>query len=116
VHKSFEPINYKDEQTVVLVGSMKITLKIIANKYLICATLLALHISFTEETNLFELIKIKSALSESKSVNDKMRIEIDETTQANLELTTNMAAKEKYARENYHMKKANEDIFVFIEK
>ncbi|MFT7611746.1 MAG: cell division protein DivIC [Parvicellaceae bacterium] len=116
MYKSFNLTFIKDEQTVILVGLMKTTLKFIANKYLICATLLALHISFTEETNLFELIKIKSTLSESKSANDKMRIEIDETTQANLELTTNMAAKEKYARENYHMKKANEDIFVFVEK
>ena len=116
MYKSFNHAFIKDEQTVILVGSMKTTLKIIANKYLICATLLALHISFTEETNLFELIKIKTTLSESKFDNDKMRVEIDETTQANLELTTNMAAKEKYARENYHMKKANEDIFVFVEK
>ena len=71
---------------------------------------------FTEETNLFQLIKIKRTLAESNVNIDKMRLEIARTTKANLELTTNLNAKEKFAREKYHMKKANEDIFVFIEK
>lgn len=71
---------------------------------------------FTEETNLFQLIKIKSTLSESTSNINKMQIEIARTMKANLELTTDLIAKEKFAREKYHMKKANEDIFVFIEK
>ena len=71
---------------------------------------------FTEETNLFQLMKFKSALAESKSNNEKMRIEIEETEIANQELTTNIKAKEKYARENYNMKKEDEDIFVFVEK
>lgn len=96
--------------------TVKKAIKIFSNKYLICAILLSLHISFTEETNLFQLLKIKSTLAESREKNEKMRVEIDETMQANLELTTNIKAKEKYARENYYMKKADEDIFVFIEK
>ena len=95
---------------------MKTALKIFANKYLICVTLLTLHIAITEETNLFELLKIKSTLAESRESNDKMRGEIEETIQANLELTTSMEAKEKYARENYFMKKADEDIYVFLEE
>ena len=95
---------------------MRTAFKYFSNKYLICLTILVLHILFTEETNLFELVKIKKTLSESKINIDKMRTEIDATAKANLELTTDMVAKEKYAREKYHMKKANEDIFVFVEK
>ncbi len=83
---------------------------------MICCTLLTLHIAFTEETNLFELLRIKNTLAESRETNEKMRQEIAETSKANLELTTNMEAKEKYARENYFMKKADEDIYVFVEK
>ena len=95
---------------------MKTAFKYFSNKYLICLFILVFHIMFTEETNLFQLIKIKSTLSESTSNINKMQIEIARTTKANLELTTDLIAKEKFAREKYHMKKANEDIFVFIEK
>lgn len=95
---------------------MKTAFKYFSNKYLICLFILVFHIMFTEETNLFQLIKIKSTLSESTSNINKMQIEIARTMKANLELTTDLIAKEKFAREKYHMKKANEDIFVFIEK
>ena len=95
---------------------MKRALKYFSNKYLICLTILVLHILFTEETNLFELVKMKRTLSESKLNINKMRNEIEATTKANLELTTDMVAKEKFAREKYHMKKEDEDIFVFVEK
>ena len=95
---------------------MKTAFRYFSNKYLICLIILVFHIMFTEETNLFQLIKIKRTLAESNVNIDKMRLEIARTTKANLELTTNLKAKEKFARENYHMKKANEDIFVFIEK
>lgn len=45
-----------------------------------------------------------------------MRAEIEEIDTATEELTTNIKAKEKYARETYFMKKSNEDIFVFVEE
>ena len=115
MHNFFKHTITQDELTVNLVD-MKTVVTFFSNKYLICLTLLLLHITFTEETNLFELIKIKTKLAESGEVNERMRQEIDETMKANMELTTNMEAKEKYARENYHMKKAGEDIFVFVEK
>ena len=95
---------------------MKRAFKYFPNKYLICLTILVLHILFTEETNLFELVKMKRTLSESKLNIDKMRNEIEATTKANLELTTDMVAKEKFAREKYHMKKKDEDIVVIGEK
>ena len=54
---------------------MKRALKYFSNKYLICLTILVLHILFTEETNLFELVKMKRTLSESKLNINKMRNE-----------------------------------------
>ena len=38
------------------------------------------------------------------------------TDEAYKELTTNPATQEKFAREHYHMKRANEDVFVIVEK
>jgi cell division protein FtsB len=56
---------------------------------------------------------------ELKAIQEKKKYYIDEiikVEQQYHDLTTNKATQEKFARENYWMKKDNEDVFVFIEK
>lgn len=95
---------------------MKIAFKYIKNKYVIISTILLLHLLITEETNLFQLISERQQIGVVKKENDKKRQEIVDTKRAIEELTTNKQALEKFAREQYFMKKKNEDVFIFIEK
>ena len=78
--------------------------------------LLALHLLTTEETNVFQLISERQQISVVEKENEQKRKEIIETKRAIEELTTNKEALEKFAREQYFMKKANEDVFIFVEK
>ena len=95
---------------------MKIAFKYIKNKYVIISTILFLHLLITEETNVFQLISERRQIGIVKAENEQKRQEIIETKRAIEELTTNKDALEKFAREQYFMKKNNEDVFIFIEK
>ena len=95
---------------------MKVAFKYIKNKYVIISTLLVLHLLITEETNVFQLISERRQIGVVKQENEHKRQEIIDTKQAIKELTTDKKALEKFAREQYFMKKANEDVFIFIEK
>lgn len=95
---------------------MKRYLKYISNRYAICSALLVLHISITVDTNIFQLFKVRSEIADTRQKNSEMKAEIEAVSTATEELTTSLTAREKYARENYYMKKDNEDIFVFIEE
>ncbi len=95
---------------------MKFAFKYIKNKYVIISTILFLHLLITEETNVFQLISERRQIGIVKAENEQKRQEIIETKRAIEELTTNKDALEKFAREQYFMKKNNEDVFIFIEK
>lgn len=95
---------------------MKIAFKYIKNKYVIISTILLLHLLITEETNVFQLISERRQIGIVKKENEQKRQEIIDTKRAIEELTTDKNALEKFAREQYFMKKKNEDVFIFIEK
>ena len=75
-----------------------------------------MHLLITEETNVFQLISERREITRIKKENIQKRVEIEQTKQAVAELTSNKKALEKFAREQYFMKKDNEDVFIFIEK
>ena len=75
-----------------------------------------MHLLITEETNVFQLISERREITRIKKENIQKRLEIEQTKQAVAELTSNKKALEKFAREQYFMKKDNEDVFIFIEK
>jgi cell division protein DivIC len=86
------------------------------NRYFIVSFLLFLHLLITEETNVFQLISERREIKRIKKENVQKREEIEQTKQAVAELTSNKKALEKFAREQYFMKKDNEDVFIFLEK
>ena len=95
---------------------MKVAFKYIKNKYVIISTLLFLHLLITEETNVFQLISERQQIGVVKRENEQKRQEIIDTKRSIEELTSDKEKLEKFAREQYFMKKANEDVFIFIEK
>lgn len=93
-----------------------IILKIIRNKYVITFLIFYFWLFFFDQHSIWErkdhestidLLEKEKAYFIDKIENDKNRIH---------ELKTNRKNLEKFAREQYLMKKENEDIFIVIEE
>lgn len=89
---------------------------ILRNKYSLVIILFLVYITFFDAHDLISQMKIKWDLHEIKN-----EIEyLEEDTRASKaqieELTTNRESLEKFAREQYRMKRENEEIFVIIKE
>jgi len=86
------------------------------NKYLIVSAGFVVWILFFDENNLVQHRKNLAELAqiEEQVAFYKQKIEADKRKL--YELQTNDANLEKFARENFLMKKADEDIFVIVEE
>lgn len=91
---------------------MKKALKILTNKYVIATLVFAVLILFLDEYSL----RVSSRLSrEVKGLHAEERAlseAIVEDSANAATLRNSLDAKEEYGRENYYMKRADEDIFV----
>jgi cell division protein FtsB len=88
---------------------------IIRNKYLLALTAFVIWMLFFDKNDMLTQIQRKkelNALQESKAYYTE---EIAKEKKVSEELRSNPAAIEKYARENYLMKRDNEDIFIIQE-
>jgi len=89
---------------------------ILKNKYAITLIVLSIWVLFFDKNDLNTQIKLRkdiNLLEEEKSYYKK---EIGQITTDLKELTTNPKTLEKFARENYLMKRENEDIFVIVKE
>jgi cell division protein FtsB len=95
---------------------MKKSIRLIKNKYFLSTLILLVILIAFEDTNIYRQFKSLNKLSALQEVNDLKRTEIEEIKVKIDELTTNPEELEKFARETYRMKKANEVIFLFVEE
>jgi hypothetical protein len=86
------------------------------NKYILAITLFMGWICFFNDIDLFYIVRSRYALHRLASDVDDMRTKTQETERSLKDLTTNSATLEKFARETYYMKKADEDVYVFKER
>jgi cell division protein FtsB len=86
------------------------------NKYLLSGLIFLVWILFFDQNNLITQFAYKQELN--KLLEDKQYYiqEIKYTIDNLNELTSNPKTLEKFARENYLMKKDNEEVFVIVEK
>ena len=86
------------------------------NKYFIAFTVFLIWIIFFDQNNLLD--RVKGIRQLNKYENDKQyykeRIKNDSIKMN--ELKTNKENLEKFAREQYLMKKEDEDVFIIVEK
>ena len=86
------------------------------NKYAVTILLFLIWVLFFDQNNLIDRFQMTQEIKQLE--NDRYyyneQIEIDSTRLH--ELTTNKENLEKYAREQFYMKKDNEDVFVIIEE
>lgn len=90
--------------------------KIIRNKYLLAFIIFLLIVLFFNDNNLLERFSLSDKKQDLNSQIDFYEQEIDESNRKLEELKTNSENLEKFAREEYFMKKDNEDVYIIVEE
>ena len=86
--------------------------KIISNKYIIALVVFAMMMLFFDDNNLFVQLDRKRQLNDLLKSKAFYEAEIANTQQTLNKLQSSPASVEKFARENFLMKRDNEDIFI----
>ena len=94
---------------------MKGKLAFLKNKYLLAGLLFLTWMFFFDLRDVGSSINRWSKYKELQASEQKLAIKIDETKTERNQLKDNARTIEKYARENYLMKKDNEDLFIVSE-
>ncbi|MBW6498896.1 MAG: septum formation initiator family protein [Bacteroidales bacterium] len=85
------------------------------NKYIIALTVAVVWLAFFDKNNLIQQWRLRKQLIELRRDKNYYNEEITRDSIAIRELKENPEALERYARENYLMKKEGEDIFIIVE-
>jgi cell division protein DivIC len=93
-----------------------IILKNVANKYLIAFAVFVVWVMFFDENNLKKHRQNLSDLAQLEAQVDFYKHKIEADKRKLYELQTNDENLEKFAREQFLMKKANDDIFLIVEE
>jgi len=88
----------------------------VKNKYFITLMVFILYILFFDQNNLMDRFEAMAKLNQLKIDKEYYIKKIDEDTKRMKELKTNNENLEKFAREQYLMKKPNEDVFIIVEE
>jgi len=91
-------------------------ISVLKNKYVITSVFLIVWVLFFDKNDLRTLLKMKREVSQLEEEKNYYTREIAKIAFELSELTTNIPALEKFAREKYLMKKDNEDLFVIVTK
>ncbi|MFN8276366.1 MAG: septum formation initiator family protein [Chitinophagales bacterium] len=89
---------------------------IFRNIFFLTAVLFAVWMLFFDENNLLNQWQRRKELHELQGKRDFYKKQIQQVNQQYEEITTNRETQEKFAREQYRMKKDSEDVFVIVEK
>ena len=86
------------------------------NKYVLTITIFAVWILVFDQNNLVDRMKMSSEIRQLEADREYYLEEIEKDSARLHELTTDRDNLEKYAREQFFMKKPNEDVFVIVEE
>ena len=84
------------------------------NKYTITSLIFLVWLTFFDRNNLVEKIQLRSKIATLKKEKAYYQDKIEEDNRKIKELLSSKENLEKFAREQYLMKKPNEDIFVIV--
>ncbi len=85
------------------------------NKFAIATAVFVLWISFLDQNNLLNLMSSRRNLRDMKEQKEYYAKKIESDIQKTKELVSDEENLEKFAREQYLMKKPNEDVFIIVE-
>ena len=86
------------------------------NKFFIASSLFILWVAFFDDDNLIERYQNLRQIQQLKKDKEYYIQKISQDSERLKELKTNDENLEKYAREQFLMKKDNEDVFVIVEE
>ncbi len=95
---------------------LKAFLKTIKNKYLLAFMVFSIWMIFLDDHNILFLRQNLNKLKRYRIESNYYKEKIETDNERLKELKTSSKNLEKFAREQFLMKKKNEDIFVIIEK
>jgi len=84
------------------------------NQYTIAGLIFLVWIAFFDQNNLIGKVRLNSKITTLKKEKAYYQEKIKEDSRKSRELFSNKDNLEKFAREQYLMKKSNEDIFVIV--
>lgn len=90
--------------------------KWLKNRYAITGTIFLLWLLFGDRNDLISQYKISRELNKLEEEKRFFLEEIKKDQENLIDLKTNPKTLEKFARENYLMKRENEDIFVIVKE
>lgn len=93
---------------------MSFVKKYIFNWYFATGLLFVVWLTFFDENNLIEQYRLSKKLDDMKSNEEFYNDEIEKTSKEIKGFETDTATLEKFARENYYMKKDDEELFIIV--
>ncbi len=88
--------------------------RIFKNRYVLVSLFFVLYIAFFDAHDLISQIGIRWKIHNIHQQMDFLNKDTQQAKDQIIELTTDSASLEKFAREEYRMKRENEEIFVII--
>lgn len=83
------------------------------NRYFVCLLLFIGWLAFFDRHSIYTQIRLQQQLDKLKVDKVFYETEIKQVQADKIDLETNT---EKFARERYHMKKSNEDVFIIVKE
>lgn len=90
--------------------------RFLKNKYALAGIIFIVWVSFFDQNNLITQIQYRLELTKLEDEKKFYKKELNQIQADLKELKSNPASLEKFAREKYFMKKADEEIFVIVEE
>ena len=88
--------------------------KYVLNKYIITIFLFLIWMVFFDSTSFLVINEIDSNIAKNEQQLAHYKSEYEKNNSFYMKLMDNKSEKEKFARENYFMKKPNEEIFIIV--
>ena len=86
--------------------------RVLTNKYVVVTAVFVVLIVFVDEYSLRVSSRLKREVNQLKAEEKALTEAIAADSAAAARLKDNLEEKERYGRENYYMKRGNEDVFV----
>lgn len=96
--------------------NMKRAVDLLKNKFFLVTVVFIVWMLFFDKNDLYSQYKQRQQLNKLEQERDFYTKETAQVSKELDELTSNPAKLEKFAREKYLMKKANEDVFVIVKE
>lgn len=94
--------------------TLKLIQKYVLNKYFITICMFLVWMIFFDKTSFLVINELNDEINKYEEQLEYYKTEYEKNDTFYKKLMNNKSEKEKYARENYFMKKPNEEIFILV--